>query len=1486
MQSHIGTALIREPPSAAAAAPPGRVCETSFAQERLQFLDRYEPGSALYNIPFAVEIEGVVDADIVERVFQFIVQRHEPLRTVFRKVGGALRQVVLPEMPVVLRRLGEVEPESMQRLLQEEAAAPFDLAEGPLLRVALAEGASGSHVLLLTMHHIVVDRWSAGILFREISVLYEAFRRGEQPCLPALTVRYSDYAQDERAWLDRGNRELLLRYWRTQIAGAPRLLELPTDRPRPAVPGHKGATRRFHLPLELTARARELGMSGRATLFMVLAAAFNILLHRYSGQDDICVGFPVAARRKVQWESLIGVFMNTVVLRTRFAPEETFATLLEKVGRQALDAYDHQYLPFDELVQAVSAERIAGYSPLFQVMMQKALGERLDVAGWKAAFLPTAAPVAKFDMLWSFIETPGLANSMAVEIEYNTDLFDAVTIERMVAHYQALLDSACVDPHTPVCRLRLLGEDEKRRITADWNATAVPFSADKPVHELLEAQAARTPEAIALVHSGKTMTYAELNASANRLGRRLAEYGLGAGSLAAIRIERSPALIIAVLAVLKTGAAYLPIDASYPDGRIEYMLADAQPRVFLVDGAFESKASEAFAGRTLRIENEQLQSSGYAVDDLTHRTNPDDPVYAIYTSGSTGKPKGAAVGHSGFTNLVTWYVRELALRDDDKVLLISSIGFDLTQKNIYAALLAGGQLHLASEGFDPHGLVETISRERITCINCTPSAFYSLIRHRDPASLSSLRHVVLGGEPINAAELSKWLARVPGDRPTIYNTYGPTECTDVVAFCRWRGEPLPGGIPIGRPIANTRLYILDRELTPVPAGVTGEICIAGVCVGLGYLNSPENSRFVSAPHLEEGGRLYRTGDLGRYLPDGQIEYLGRADNQVKLRGYRIELGEIEAAMQDDPAVADCCVVVREEQLVAYMTGRGGATVDGSELRRRLPARLPAYMLPDLFVQMDALPLTANGKVDRADLPAPGIAPTGAWLPPRTETEARLATIWAEVLKRDPVGVQDSFFQCGGHSLLAVEAVARIRELLGIDVTLREFLTAQTIANLAGAIDAKTYGPSIPVIRQQDTSQPLSATQRALWEWGNTSPEAGNIAMAISIAGMLDVSRLEAALHGVCRRHDALRTFFPVEGAGPVQRVAPAGNPMPLEVAEVSRTGDILRDANRIFAERIDITQPQLFRWKLYRRSEQDHVLLFCITHYVFDGWSMDLFLNETFADYARKTDVHKPVYQCAHYSAWLESVRASDRMKSVREYWQAKLTPAPALLTFDSEKPRPHEFAWATRSVFARLDRQCTGKLEALAAERRVFLFSVITAAIAKWTQARTGAREFLLTTVCADRELREFERTMGYLINHVLLRIALSPGETPEQTIDAIDREMLLAMEHRHIPRLELFGLLPPPPPGYGSRVQVFHTHLRRQWLTDVEAEPLKIAGFPLTYPVPASCEVKFYTDLVGGELAIMMLLNAGVFSQRTAETYVGDFVKHLKGIAECAAH
>jgi aspartate racemase len=1043
--------------------PEGEPAPLSYYQQGLWVLNQLMPNTSLYHVPKAVRLTGKLDVSALQRSLDHIVTRHEALRTTFAIVDGAPLQIVNEtrtlEMPLIdLSHLGEAEREAeAHRVLRVESRRTFDLCTGPLIRAVLLRLKEREHILLVTTHHIVTDGWSMGIFHRELMELYEAFSNSKPSPLAELQIQYPDYASWHRQWFQGDVYQSQISYWKKQFKTQPPVLELPTDHPRPSIQAHRafrGTKRKLTLSRELTRQLRELCQKEEATLFMVLLAAYQILLHRYTGEEDIVVGSPIAGRCLEETENLIGLFVNALALRSDLSGNPTFSELLARVKEVALGGYAHQDMPFELLVKELQPDRSLSHNPLFQVMfvLQSEPVTTLELPGLTVSHVQVENIVANFDLTLDAVERDG---QLECQFESNADLFDEDRITRLLGHFENLLRGIVANPQQRISELPLLTEAERHQVLIEWNDTDSDYPAHSCVQELFEQQVESSPDAVALLFAAQRLTYRQLNTRANQLAHYLKGKGVVAETRVGICIERSPEMIVALLAILKAGGVYVPLDPAYPQARLRFMLEDAEVPLLLTRKALH----ESLDGQSVQVIC--LED----IEDDINRENPSNPesastadslAYVMYTSGSTGKPKGVAVTHRNIVRLVK-NTNYADFRCNEVFLQFSPISFDASTFEIWGSLLNGAQLALMPPGAASlDELASCLKRYKVTTLWLTAGLFHLMVdTHLD--DLKGLKQLLAGGDVLSASHVKKASQALEGCR--LINGYGPTENTTFT--CCFPVEDLAainGSVPIGRAISNTYVYVLDPHLNPAPVGIPGQLYIGGDGLARGYLNRPELTaeRFINDPFGKKpGAQLYKTGDLVRYRRNGEIEFLGRMDGQVKVRGYRIELGEVETVLAEHEAVRDAVVVARKDQgdkhLAAYIVPREGKTPTAEELRAFLSERLPSHMVPSVFVVLEELPLSTNGKIDRGALPAPnGNKPDShkAAAAPQDGLELKLLKIWERVLAIGAIGIDDNFFDIGGHSLLAVRLFAQIEKSFGKNLPLATLFQAPTIRLLA------------------------------------------------------------------------------------------------------------------------------------------------------------------------------------------------------------------------------------------------------------------------------------------------------------------------------------------------------------------------------------------------------------------------------------------------------
>jgi len=1052
----------------------------SLAQRQLWFLDQMDGMGGLYHIPFALSLLGDLNRNALRMALNQVLVRHEVLRTKFLLLNGEpMQQITDPEESSCclvehdLREHNRAQQE-LDRLIAEEFKEKFDLKTGPLIRGRFIQLGENEHVLLLTMHHIVSDGWSLGILRDELSTLYNTFIRGEADPLPPLKVQYADYAVWQQKWMEGDLLRKQAEYWKTILAGAPPLLELPTDHERPAQQDYSGRLEQVVLDEKLTTGLKSLSKRHHTTLYMTLLTGWAALLAQLSGQQDILIGTPVANRSRVEIEKIIGFFINTLVLRFNIANSFTVKDLLAQVKAQTLAALRNQDLPIERVVELVQPTRASSHSPLFQVVFvwNSAPEGSLQLSGLEVQ--PLRSPhyaTAHFD-LTLFLQQQG--DTVVGLVEYATSLFEPATIKRYVEYFRNLLEGMVADDLQQVSCLSMLSEAEQHRALYEWNNTAVAFARDKCIHEMFEMQARKTPDAIAIVFKDESLSYGELNSRANRLAHYLRHLGVKPDDRVAIYAERGIETIVALLAVLKAGGAYVPLDPLYPAKRLHYMLADAGAHIVITSTSLPEDISAEISSEVLNTREAATEVMACSAETPECSVDPENLAYVIYTSGSTGQPKGVQIAHGGVVNLACAQAREFGIRPDSRVLQFASLSFDAAVSEIFTTLVSGATLVMASsEALLPGpGLTETLQQQRITVVTLPPA----VLAVQPPTGLPELRTVVSAGEALSAAVLAQWAT---GGRRLI-NAYGPTEVTVCASqgVCTVDGQA-PG---LGQALANMQLYVMDAAGAPVPVGVPGELYVGGAGLARGYLGRPglTAAAFVPDPFGPAGGRLYRTGDRVRRRADGTLEFLGRRDRQIKLRGFRIEVAEVERALMAQPAVRAAAILLREDapgdrRLVAYAVGEA----DGSQLREQLRRTLPEYMVPSVVVMLDKLPLTTNGKVDAAALPSPDTStPPAKFVAPRNNLEDTVVDVWKSVLSRSDIGVHDSFFELGGTSLLMYGVYSQLREIRR-DLRVVDLFRYNSVEKLAEYLGAGATGDPSDLANSRARAQQRRAARRHL-----------------------------------------------------------------------------------------------------------------------------------------------------------------------------------------------------------------------------------------------------------------------------------------------------------------------------------------------------------------------------------------------------------------------
>ncbi len=1497
--------------------------QLSFAQERFWFLQYLEPDSVVYNEPDALALRGPVDRGALTRAVREIVRRHEVLRSTFPLVDATVQWVVHPTaheavtVPVIdLSALPEAErAREVRQRIADETRRPFHLTTELPWRISLLHLAPTEQILLLTFHHIVHDGWSGSIFLQEMLSLYAAYVAERPSPLPELAIQYADYAAWQRQWLQSAAFERHLAYWKHQLAGAPPVLALPTDRPRPPIQSFRGERYAVALDAPLHAALQAFSQQGGGTLFMTLLAVFTTLLARYSGQEDVVVGSPIAGRTRPELEGLLGCFVNTLVLRTELRDQPPFATLAQRVRQVCLAAYEHQELPFEHLVEVLQHERDPSQTPLVQVMfqLQNVPEVAAVVAEVEIAPLPIGNQTAKFDLSLRLHE--GAAGLYGF-IEYSTDLFDRATIARLWTHFLNLAAAAMADPTWRVSELPLLGDDERHQLLHAWNATEADYGFPPLVQHFFEQHAARTPAACAACFATDTgvlatLSYAALNARANQLAHCLQQLGVGPDTPVALLLPRSLDLVIALLAVLKAGGCYLPLDPDYPAERLQFMLADAAAPVIVTHAALPA-APAIHTARILYLDRDHDRLDQQPSTPPRCRALPANLAYIIYTSGSTGQPKGVAMPHRALSNLLHWQLRHTTIHEPVRTLQFAPISFDVSLQEIFTAWGSGGTLVLLPEALrrDTPALLhllrdQQVARLFLPFVALQQLAEVALTLDRLP---SSLREVITAGEQLQTTPpVVAFFARLP--QCILHNQYGPSETHIVTEYTlddspdTWTALP-----PIGRPIANTQMYLLDRHGQPVPLGVVGELYIGGANVARGYLHRPALTaeRFVpDSFSATPGARLYWTGDLARYLPDGALQFLGRRDQQLKLRGYRIELGEIESVLAQHPTVQAVVVVphsrmlpdglTRDTRLIAYVVLHPDQTESGDDILAFLQGKLPDYMLPRGCVLLEALPRTPSGKIDRRALPNPDDvlhAPT-RYVAPRTPTEELIAGVWATVLGVARVGVHDNFFTLGGHSLLATQVVTRLRHLLAADVPLRLLFDAPTIAALAAQLAAPAPDAALPLrpAPRDGAPLPLSFAQQRLWFLDQLQPGSAAYAFpfVVRLRGPLQGAALQQSLQALVARHEVLRTTFAFDPAVdppmPVQRIAPpAPVPLPLVAlpphADAAAVQDALADE---IARPFDLQQGPLLRATLFQPGDDTHILVLVLHHSIFDGWSIDLLLRELTTWYVGLVQHAPPSLpplpiQYADYSVWQRQWLQGATLDAQLAYWTQQLAGLPPL-DLPTDSPRPARLSDQGRVHAFHLPATLSDALQRLSQQLGSTLFMTLLTAfhtlLARWS----GQADFAIGTPIAGRVRPELEELIGFFVNTLVLRTDLRDQPPFAEAVARVRRTCLAAYSHQDVPfEVVVDAMQPERDPSRTPLFQVMFTlqNQRRAPITlpELVLEPVAVerraAKFDLTLLLDETAE-----GLVGE-----VEYRSELFTAATIGRLVAQFTTLLAGI------
>ncbi|MEF2117519.1 pyoverdine non-ribosomal peptide synthetase PvdD [Pseudomonas aeruginosa] len=1485
----------------------GEPLRLSYAQERQWFLWQLEPESAAYHIPSVLRLRGRLDLDALQRSFDSLVARHETLRTRFRLDGDEARQEIAASMalPLDIVALGPLEEGALARQVETTIARPFDLERGPLLRVSLLRLAEDDHVLVLVQHHIVSDGWSMQVMVEELVQLYAAYSRGLEVALPALPIQYADYALWQRSWMEAGEKERQLAYWTGLLGGEQPVLELPFDRPRPVRQSHRGAQFILELDIDLSQALRRVAQQEGATAFALLLASFQALLYRYSGQADIRVGVPIANRNRVETERLIGFFVNTQVLKADLDGRMGFDELLAQARQRALEAQAHQDLPFEQLVEALQPERSLSHNPLFQVLFNyqseaRGNGQAFRFDELQMESVQFDSRTAQFDLTLDLTDEE---QRFCAVFDYATDLFDASTVERLAGHWRNLLRGIVANPRQRLGELPLLDAPERRQTLSEWNPAQRECAVQGTLQQRFEEQARQRPQAVALILDEQRLSYGELNARANRLAHCLIARGVGADVPVGLALERSLDMLVGLLAILKAGGAYLPLDPAAPEERLAHILDDSGVRLLLTQGHLLERLPRQAGVEVLAIDG--LVLDGYAESDPLPTLSADNLAYVIYTSGSTGKPKGTLLTHRNALRLFSATEAWFGFDERDVWTLFHSYAFDFSVWEIFGALLYGGRLVIVPQWVSrsPEDFYRLLCREGVTVLNQTPSAFKQLMAVACSADMATqqpaLRYVIFGGEALDLQSLRPWFQRFGDRQPQLVNMYGITETTVHVTYRPVSEADLEGGLvsPIGGTIPDLSWYILDRDLNPVPRGAVGELYIGRAGLARGYLRRPGLSatRFVPNPFPGGAGeRLYRTGDLARFQADGNIEYIGRIDHQVKVRGFRIELGEIEAALAGLAGVRDAVVLAHDgvggTQLVGYVVADSAEDAERlrESLRESLKRHLPDYMVPAHLMLLERMPLTVNGKLDRQALPQPDASLSQqAYRAPGSELEQRIAAIWAEILGVERVGLDDNFFELGGHSLLATRVISRVRQEQQLDASLKALFERPVLEAFAQGLERTT--DAVSTIPLADRQQPLalSFAQERQWFLWQLEPESAayHIPSALRLRGRLDVDALQRSFDSLVARHETLRTRFRLEGGRSYQQVQPAVS-VSIEREQFGEEGLIER-IQAIVVQPFDLEREPLLRVNLLQLAEDDHVLVLVQHHIVSDGWSMQVMVEELvqlYAAYSRGLDVVLPALpiQYADYALWQRSWMEAGEKERQLAYWTGLLGGEQPVLELPFDRPRPARQSHRGAQLGFELPRELVEAVRALAQREGASSFMLLLASFQTLLYRYSGQADIRVGVPIANRNRVETERLIGFFVNTQVLKADLDGRMGFDELLAQARQRALEAQAHQDLPFEQLVEALQPERnASHNPLFQVLFNHQSeiRSVTPEVQLEDLRLEGLAWD---GQTAQFDLTLDIQEDENGIWASFDyaTDLFDASTVERLAGHWRNLLRGI------
>ena len=1441
----------------------------SFSQERLWFLDRLE-GSVQYHVPLILRLKGTLNIGALAFAINNIIDRHEVLRTVFREHGGQVHQVVKDKKQVELElfTFQKDDQENVHQFIQKIISKPFDLSEDNMLRASVVELNDKEHLLVVTLHHIASDAWSMPIMFKEIAELYTSYIEVRADRLVPLPIQYADYAIWQRNLLDENVLGSKLKYWKDKLEGV-ETLNLPTDYTRPLLKSSAGAWTSFNVDTEIAKKLKILGNEQGTTLFITLLAAFKVLLHRYSGQEDICVGSPIANRGQQEVEGLIGFFLNTLAFRSEVKPGSSFIDLLQQVRATALQAYEHQEVPFEKVVDAVVKERDLSRNPLFQVMfvlLNASKNAAIKVGDLQLSWEEPDRTTSQFDLNFSLTET---SEGLKGVVEYSTDLYKESTIERMIAHFNELLHSIVKSPNQNIGELVILPLAEENLLLNEFNNTAADYPKGKRIIQLFEDQVGKTPQAIAVVFEEEELSYEELNDNANRLAHYLQQRGVVQQTLVPICIERGMGMITGVLAILKAGGVYVPIDPEYPAERISYMLEDTGATIIVSNKESSTKLPAKEGLQVIETDTEWEAIQNKSGDNLAITASPNQLVYMLYTSGSTGRPKGVKMPDCGMVNLLSWQEDQFANKSR-RVLQFASLNFDVSFQEIFSTLCFGSTLCLISgeRRRDVAEVAKDIERYSLTHLFIPYIVFKTLAEYAasQHIAINSLEEIIVAGEQLKLTEDIEAFVRHSGVK--LVNQYGPTEA-HVVSSYTVDINNLTLLPPIGKPVSNTSLYILARNKELVPVGVVGELYIGGVQVAMGYLNQEAltTEKFIPDPFSkEEDARLYKTGDLARWLADGNLEYLGRMDDQVKIRGFRIELGEVESVLQQSEMVRQAVVLAKEDihgskRLVSYIVSEG--IFKREVLIEYAKSRLPDYMVPALWVEMDSLPVTRNGKIDKRALPEPDSAELAGteFIAPRNSTETALAEIWHYLLGVERIGVNDNFFQIGGHSLLATRTVSAIRLQLKVELSIRDLFLYPTIAELSNHVSTLQTGSLLPAIVKapRPSHIPLSFSQERLWFTDKLEGSVEyHISSGLRLNGLLSFDALKYSLQSIINRHEVLRTvFYEYEGV-PYQSVKEKGG-FKITLIDGTSYKEDQHGLKKLIQELVkkpyDLRKNFMLRSSLIRLGDQEHILLITLHHIAADAWSMPILVQEVLAlykTYPVETQPLLPVLdlQYADYAIWQRNCLKGKDFESKLNYWKQKLTGVPSL-QLPTDHIRPVTRSSRGASLKFSIDKELSGQINELSQKNGSSLYMTLLAAFNVLLHRYSSQEDICVGASIANRTQHEIEGLIGFFVNTLAFRNKVDSNATFLDLLSQVKVTSLEAYEHQEVPFEKVVeAVLNERDTGRTPIFQVMLVLLNTAEIPILKVNELHVTGEPLTSNVSKFDLTLFFTETLEGLL------------------------------------